>query len=63
MDPDDYNYKEFTSTFIGQGTLNQASYSNPEAEKLLYCQSISTNTSSSFAEIGIQRREHPGRMS
>jgi peptide/nickel transport system substrate-binding protein len=35
MDPDDYNYKEFTSKFIGQGTLNLASYSNPEAEKLL----------------------------
>jgi hypothetical protein len=51
MDPDDYNYKEFTSTFIGQ------------AEKLIYCQSISTNTSFSFAEIGIQRREHPGRRS
>jgi peptide/nickel transport system substrate-binding protein len=35
MDPDDYNYKEFTSQFIGQGTLNLASYSNPQAEKLL----------------------------
>lgn len=35
MDPDDYNYKEFTSQFIGQGSLNLASYSNPEAEKLL----------------------------
>ena len=35
MDPDDYNYKEFSSHFIGQGTLNLASYSNPEADRLL----------------------------
>ena len=35
MDPDDYNYKEFSTHFIGQGTLNLASYSSPEAERLL----------------------------
>ncbi|NTV27751.1 MAG: hypothetical protein HGA93_03610 [Methanothrix sp.] len=35
MDPDDYNYKEFNSKFIGQGTLNLASYTNPEAERLM----------------------------
>ncbi|MFB3763875.1 MAG: ABC transporter substrate-binding protein [Methanotrichaceae archaeon] len=35
MDPDDYNYKEFNSKFIGQGTWNLASYSNPEVDSLL----------------------------
>jgi len=35
MDPDDYNYKEFDSKFIGQGTWNLPSYSNPEVDSLL----------------------------
>lgn len=35
MDPDDYNYKEFNSKFIGIGTWNLASYNNPVVDNLL----------------------------